>query len=338
MLLLAGLIGMAAVSAATMWGFEELGSDNARDDVAAPGDMEESDIDSPPASSDATSLLDIATSDDGAVEDDPEADDYGILRGTNVADTMSGTAINEFLDGLAGDDTLSAGDGDDVARGGEGNDSIAGNTGDDTLRGEAGNDTIAGGAGQDSLMGHEGDDLLRGGADNDSLIGGEGGDTLSGGEGDDALHGYLGNDDLDGDAGADTLFGGDGNDTLTGVTPDGTTPEDDIDYLNGGSGNDNITLGAGDIATGGNGADSFTLGDWLDADHQGRIMDFNTTEDSLAIFYDDSSGANPDITIQEDADVDGLHRVLLDGEVVAEVSSDARLTLDHVTLIPQSMA
>ncbi|WP_428514391.1 calcium-binding protein [Roseovarius sp.] len=342
MLFLAGLIGMVAVGTAAMWGFEDLGTNNARDDIGTPGDAsdETSDYDSDASaySNAQGSLLDIAT-DDGfeseAQDDDPEGDDYGIARGTADADTLSGGEASEFLDSLDGDDRIASGDGDDVARGGDGNDTLHGGAGDDTLHGEAGNDILAGGAGSDIVMGHDGDDHLSGGAGDDSLVGGEGADTLMGDAGDDALHGYLGNDSLDGGAGADTLFGGSGDDVLTGVAPDGTAPEQDQDYLNGGSGDDEITLGAGDIATGGNGADSFILRDWLDADHQGQIVDFNTAEDNLVLLYDDD-GTVPDVTIEEDSDAQNLHRVLLGGEVIANVTSDAALTLAHITLIPQS--
>ncbi|QFT97614.1 Hemolysin, chromosomal [Roseovarius sp. THAF8] len=333
MLFLAGLIGMVAVGTAAMWGFEDLGTSNARDDIGTPGDPsdEASDYDNGAAaySGAQDSLLDIAT------DDDPEGDDYGIARGTADADTLSGGEASEFLEGLDGDDLIASGDGDDVARGGDGDDTINGEAGDDTLHGEAGNDTLAGGAGSDSVMGHDGDDHLSGGAGDDSLVGGEGADTLMGDTGDDALHGYLGNDSLDGGAGADTLFGGDGNDVLTGVAPDATAPEQDQDYLNGGSGDDEITLGAGDIATGGTGADSFILRDWLDADHQGQIVDFNTAEDNLVLLYD-YDGTVPDVTIEEDPDAQNLHRVLLGGEVIANVTSDAALTLAHITLIPQT--
>lgn len=306
MLFLAGLIGMVAVGTAAMWGFEDLGTSNARDDIGTPGNAsdEASDYDSDAAAySDAQdSLLDIATTGDfesAAKDDDPEGDDYGIARGTADADTLSGGDAGEFLDGLDGDDRIASGDGDDVARGGDGNDTIDGEAGDDTLHGEAGNDTLAGGAGSDSVMGHDGDDHLSGGA------------------------------------GDDTLFGGSGDDVLTGVAPDGTTPEQDQDYLNAGSGDDEITLGAGDIATGGTGADSFILRDWLDADHQGQIVDFNTAEDNLVLLYDDD-GAVPDVTIEKDPDAQNLHRVLLGGEVIANVTSDAALTLAHITLIPQT--
>lgn len=330
MLLLAGLIGMVAVSTAAVWGMEDLGNDNARDDVSPPGDT-----DLPAFPSGAASLLDLAADDDGT-GDDPEGDDYGVIQGTRTADALSGTDRPEFIDGLGGDDTLSTGDGDDIARGGAGDDDLSGGAGDDTLHGGSGADTVTGDDGSDSVLGHDGDDLLSGGAGDDSLVGGEGQDSLSGDGGNDALHGYLGDDSLDGGAGKDTLFGGHGNDTLSGLAPDGADPAGDIDYLNGGAGDDVIRLGASDIATGGTGADSFILRDWLGADHQARIVDFNSAEDRLVVLCDDTGNAVPDVTIEQDTDAVDLHRVLLDGKVIAEVTSDTALTLDHVTIIPQT--
>ncbi|MGK7752847.1 hypothetical protein [Roseovarius sp. C03] len=95
-------------------------------------------------------------------------------------------------------------------------------------------------------------------------------------------------------------------------------------------------MGAGDIATGGTGADGFILRDWTDAGHQGRIVDFNTAEDSLVVLYDGTGNAAPDVTVENDREISDLHRILLDGAVVAEVTSDTALTLAHISLIPQT--
>lgn len=107
MLFLAGLISMVAVGTAAMWGFEDLGTSDARDDIGTPGDAsdEASDYDNGTAaySGAQDSLLDIAT------DDDPEGDDYGIARGTADADTLSGGEVSEFLDGLDGDDRIASG-------------------------------------------------------------------------------------------------------------------------------------------------------------------------------------------------------------------------------------
>jgi len=100
-----------------------------------------------------------------------------------------------------------------------GGNTINGTNGNDTLTGTAGPDTINGFGGDDSLDGAFGADSLDGGAGNDYLFGGS--DVDRSGEG------------------ADTLVGGDGNDTLDGWSiSNRTTPDSDIDTLDGGLGND----------------------------------------------------------------------------------------------------
>lgn len=314
---------MVAVSTAAMWGFEDSDSDETREPAMPPGASEE-----PSENSQVPSVLDIATRDD-----DPEGDDYDIRPGTVMADTLTGTPLNEFLNGLEGNDTISASDGDDVARGGEGDDIVSGDDGDDTLRGDSGSDTVLGGEGQDDVFGHEGDDALDGGDGDDSIVGGEGQDTLTGGAGNDALHGYLGDDDLNGGEGADTLFGGAGQDSITGIAPAGVSAEDDQDYLNGGAGDDEIMIGAGDIATGGSGADVFNVANWGSDTPLSQIMDFSPAEDSLIVLYEDTDGPVPLVTIEQDEEQSDLHRILLNGQIIAEVSSDAALSLDHITLM-----
>jgi Ca2+-binding RTX toxin-like protein len=95
---------------------------------------------------------------------------------------------------------------------------ISGTSGNDTLVGTTGNDTINGFGGDDSLDGALGSDSLDGGAGNDYLFGGSDFDRTG--------------------EGADILVGGDGNDTLDGWSMSNTTPDPDIDTLDGGLGND----------------------------------------------------------------------------------------------------
>lgn len=73
------------------------------------------------------------------------------------------------------------------------------------------------------------------------ILGNESNNILLGTEGDDLIDGQEGNDILQGLAGNDTLVGGDGNDQLEGVGKSLGTGE--IDYLNGGRGNDIYFLG-----------------------------------------------------------------------------------------------
>ncbi|MDZ7709491.1 MAG: hypothetical protein U5K36_04950 [Roseovarius sp.] len=107
-------------------------------------------------------------------------------------------------------------------------------------------------------------------------------------------------------------------------------------YLNGGSGDDVILAGRDDIVTTGTGADSVVLGDWLDADHQAEILDFSPDEDRLLVVYDDTDGTVPEITLEPDSDNPAHQRLLVDGEPITLIANAYGLTLDHITLLPQS--
>jgi Ca2+-binding RTX toxin-like protein len=120
---------------------------------------------------------------------------------------------------------------------------IKGNTGNNILNGTALADSIFGDLGADQLFGNAGNDRLFGGAGNDILRGGIGNDRLDGGTGSDQLYGEDGDDYLD-HQGAYASFGED-----TG----------EFDILDGGTGNDIVSIGRGDRAVGGAGTDSLNL-------------------------------------------------------------------------------
>ncbi|MGZ3403010.1 MAG: beta strand repeat-containing protein [Phenylobacterium sp.] len=121
----------------------------------------------------------------------------------------------------------------------------------DTLTGSTGADSISGGGGDDSLNGGLGDDTLDGGAGNDSLDGGGGVDLLHGSDGNDVLNASNGaGGQFFGDGGDDRVFvglqggsalldGGDGADLLTGQ---GGFPASGVFTINGGNGDDQISL------------------------------------------------------------------------------------------------
>lgn len=126
----------------------------------------------------------------------------------------------------------------------------------DGINGKQGNDVFFAGAGNDGGMtGGQGDDKIWGGIGNDSNIsGGDGDDYLSGGDGNDSLGAVTA------DAGNDWLSGGDGDDTLYDSFGS--------DVIQGGAGNDAITLNGfyknvGDVDTmlfaRGDGADTVTV-------------------------------------------------------------------------------
>ncbi|KUL34619.1 calcium-binding protein [Actinoplanes awajinensis] len=175
--------------------------------------------------------------------------------------------------------------------GGSGNDRIYGGPRNDSLNGGNGNDLIYGGAGRDRLIGGMGADRLHAGAGNDQLSGGYGNDALYGDAGDDHVSGDEGNDKEYGGAGqdqfnqsripysstgADLISGGGGNDyvgyelrtkrvvaDLDGVKgDDGEAGEhdtllSDLEYLEGGNGNDVLSGRSGkDMLIGGPGNDT----------------------------------------------------------------------------------
>ncbi len=325
MMLLASLMGMLVIGATAFWGVDSMSEDRNDDERQAQGDDSE-DL----ADADGMSITDIAT------EPEPDSDpNWTAGTGTHMPDTIVGTPGQDMLIGYEGDDLISGDEGNDQIDGEVGNDSLEGGAGNDWLFGRAGDDSLEGGTGADLLLGDIGDDTMAGGEGDDTLKGGAGQDSLSGNAGDDALHGYLGNDTLDGGPGQDSLFGGTGNDLLTGLS-DEANPGEDRDYLNGGHGDDTIIAGNSDNINGGRGADTFQLGDWLAADHQPKIEDFETGIDSLMILYDANDGAEPEVSVEDDQKQSGLHHVVLNGVRIAMVHSNGGLGIDDITLMPQS--
>ena len=263
----------------------------------------------------------------GGTEDD-------VLLGGADDDTLQGAAGNDTLDGGTGDDTLNGGSGDDSLLGGDGRDSLNGSDGNDTLDGGEGNDQLLGGSGDDSLIGDEGDDLLDGGNGNDTLLGGAGNDTFDGGNGNDLAEGGEGDDYIDTSADAslpdlaypglwtadanpnddlDTVYGGAGNDTIiTG---------DDRDYIEGGDGNDVINAGVDeDTVLGGAGDDLITAGEGDDLIDAGEGND--TIYGGLGPSYPDVINV-PDATdLVQDNGMDTIHAGAGDDVVYGEDDDD----------------
>ena len=258
-----------------------------------------------------------------------------ILTGLGGDDTLVGGEGIDQLTGRAGDDVLQGGDGADVAHGSDGADTIQGGNGDDLLSGEDDEDKLVGGAGDDTLLGHEGDDSLYGGAGADMLMGGGGADSLIGGDAEDWLAGGLGDDSLIGDAGSDTLDGGAGNDVLDGRESVNAFPE--VDFLNGGDGDDTLRLGAGDYATGGEGADWFELTDLAPGDAIANIADYNADEDALVVDFDPVLHPDPQLSLETAENTDDVV-VLLDGVPLAMVAGGAGMTVADLLLTPAQAA
>ena len=65
--------------------------------------------------------------------------------------------------------------------------------------------------------------------------------------------------------------------------------------IDGGDGDDVISLGFGDWASGGDGADQFEL-----SGADATVTDFDPTRDQLWVLYDPAQHANPELTVIED--------------------------------------
>lgn len=220
------------------------------------------------------------------------------LVGTSGADTLTGSSEDDILFGDAGADTISGGAGADILLGGDGNDAISDGDGADVISGDADNDTI-------TISGTVTSGL--------TIDGGDGTDTLALGTSSLAIASaelanlealYFGtgiaavtltpeqldlfaaithadgsnasltiNADAAGTyslagktiTGKATLNGSSGNDTLTGSSNDDTIRGfAGVDTIDGGAGNDNIVIGSGEVPSGetidgGDGTDKLTV-------------------------------------------------------------------------------
>ncbi|MEQ9462596.1 MAG: calcium-binding protein, partial [Haliea sp.] len=177
-----------------------------------------------------------------------------------------------------GSNTYVLGEGNNTFSGGDDNAHVTGGSGRDVLFGGTGDAVLLGGDGADSLFGEDGDNLLDAGAGNDELFGGFGNDTLLGGAGNDILFGGesfdSGTSTLDAGAGNDILFGSSGNHELTGGA-DG----DRFVFANNYDIPVSLEDGGSAVNTGSDVSDG-ELG-------TNRLMDFDPTQDLLALALDD---------------------------------------------------
>jgi Ca2+-binding RTX toxin-like protein len=93
------------------------------------------------------------------------------------------------------------------------------------------------------IYGYEGNDVIYGGTRSDGLYGGWGNDTIYGGRGNDWINGQEGDDVIFGGSGRDFIYDGEGYDTIYGGSDSDTiylSADDQIDYVNGGSGKNDV--------------------------------------------------------------------------------------------------
>lgn len=190
------------------------------------------------------------------------------VYGTAFADTLSGSTASNMLFGGAGDDSLSGGQGDDFLAGGAGNDTINGGAGDDTVSYDDGDVTgvvvnlatgVATGHGTDTLVSIEG---VYGGAGNDTLTGSG---TMA-----NYLGGGAGNDNINATGPNSYVEGGTGDDRISigfGVTADGGAGDDLIEIFT-----------SGNTVWGGAGRDTFQFDNMTGVYSPTRVMDFESDD------------------------------------------------------------
>lgn len=257
---------------------------------------------------------------DGLEGDDSIEGNEGsdVIEGGGNNDTITGDEGQDTIEGGFGDDSIAGNDANDLIEGDDGNDIIFGNDGSDNIEGGRGNDTIYGDRDSDLLFGNDNDDLIFGNADSDTVEGGNGNDTIYGGKNNDNIDGEFGFDFLLGDLGSDRLNGGDGDDLMFGGrdedTLEGGGGNDNLngdlanDSLFGGDGSDRL-LAAGrqsganeiDFLNGGLGQDTFILGN------------------STTAFY--NAAGNEDYALLEDFNVEEGDRIILFGTGGAVLSA-----------------
>ena len=178
---------------------------------------------------------------------------FEALRGGASGDNLTGNSGDNFIRGMGGNDVLNGGTGFDYADYRNAEAAVTVTLGDGTAG------TSSGADGADTLVNFEG---IRGGDFNDRLTGNAADNRLRGGLGDDTLDGAGGADTADyrtatgdvvvtlGNAGAAGRATGNGVDTLL-----------DIEWIQGGDGNDRLTGNAGDnVIRGGLGNDTMNGG------------------------------------------------------------------------------
>lgn len=211
--------------------------------------------------------------------------------------------------------------------------------------GSENSEMLFGTAERDDIQGGEGDDIIFGGDHDDTIGGGKGADVIYAGGGDDDI--YIKMDDAG--QGGDTINGEDGDDVITvdmrvlTEKGDAILTGEDSSVINGGNGNDRISVeggtsvtngGAGDddlefgrgdhSVWGGAGADEYRFAQWYSGSSTVRVNDFDVTEDTIRqmSFRDFQSGAE-----QVGNDVvwtraDGDTTVIFADQTLADFSSD----------------
>lgn len=260
--------------------------------------------------------------------------------GTENADRITGEEGNDFIDGQAGDDVMNgrAGDdtifgreGEDVLQGEDGNDMLCSGEGDDVVTGNRGNDLIEGQGGEDFISGDYGSDTVRGDDGDDTVLGGRGADIVAGGEGDDLVFGGI----LEGvPLNLEELTQLRDGESLEDINGRTDMRDDSLgNTLSGGTGDDNLVLGSGDLANGNAGQDTFHIMSEQVGAGGATIADFNATDDAITVIVDDTS-VDADVTVSDEG---GDAVIRMGDTILARVSGAAgTIATDDITLIAEN--
>ena len=235
---------------------------------------------------------------------------YGLVQGTQGADSMVGTSGVDVLYGYGGNDTLNGGAGADMMNGGTGDDSYVVDSAGDTVVEAAGQGIDSVQSSLTHTLSTNVENLTLSGFSAIDGIGNALDNALTGNGAANTLTGLAGNDTLDGAAGLDTLIGGLGDDTYL---VDSTT---DVITENAGEGIDTvrstatITLVANveNLVLSGSAAISGTgnnLANTLTGNAANNMLDGGTGADTL------QGAAGDDVYVVENA-----------GDVIVEALND----------------
>jgi Ca2+-binding RTX toxin-like protein len=168
----------------------------------------------------------------------------------------------------------------------------------DEIRGGDGNDQIGGGGGNDVIYGEGG---------NDNVFGETGDDTVDGGAGDDAVNDTSGGDDL--------LIGGPGNDNV-GYAPFSLDRTLYRPTLDGGEGDDRLSLSGNLVVRATAGAGNDTLSSFATAT---GTVDMGSGDDVVVMAVSANSTAGPPLAVTLGSGVDTIRLVSFGSNITGSV-------------------
>jgi Ca2+-binding RTX toxin-like protein len=272
---------------------------------------------------------------------------------TNPGPDMTDTIENTLFFGTPNPDTIDPETNRSVG--------ILGRGDDDTLIGGDADDVLVGDKGADTLFGNGGPDALIGAFDTSFAF--EEFDTFLRDEFNTSTEELLAIDDLTGHPLQQSLDVNTGRQAvirlaaLTAIERGLVQPDMGADRLEGGPGDDILSLGEGDPGSGGAGEDTFDITLFFDPQDESEapfdpiaIEDFNPTEDEIVVSlygrsgegYSNATAVIPDldVEIERDDSTNTVEVFTVDGEIrelVGRVTLENGLNLSDFTT-PQLMA